>query len=82
MAIVLESTTAADIPSAAGEKRVCEVGKGPVVSYMDRRTIYDKQLYALAFDTARGLALSRSLAGEFAPPRSHCHADTCIRPPA
>ena len=55
MAIVLESTTAADIPSAAGEKRVCEVGKGPVVSYMDRRTIYDKQLYALAFDTARGL---------------------------
>ncbi len=54
-AIVLESTTAADIPSSTEEKRVCEVGKGPVVSYMDRHTIYDKELYRLAFDTAAEL---------------------------
>ena len=53
-AIVLESTTAADIPSSSGEKRVCEVGKGPVVSFMDRHTIYDKELYRLAFDAAQG----------------------------
>ena len=51
-AIVLEATTAADIPSSSGEKRVCEVGKGPVVSYMDRHTIYDRELYSLAFDEA------------------------------
>lgn len=51
-AIVLEATTAADIPSASGEKRVCSLRNGPVVSFMDRHTIYDKQLYDLAFDTA------------------------------
>lgn len=52
-AIVLESTTAADIPSSTEEKRVCEVGKGPVVSYMDRHTIYDKELYRAAFEEAK-----------------------------
>lgn len=51
-AVVLETTTAADIPSADGEKRVCELGKGAVVSYMDRSTIYDRELYELAFSLA------------------------------
>jgi endoglucanase len=51
-AIVLETTTAADIPSSKAEKRVCEVGGGAVVSYMDRHTLYDRELYRLAFDTA------------------------------
>ncbi len=51
-AIVLETTTAADIDGAAGAKKVCEVGRGPVVSFMDRHTIYDKELYRLAFDIA------------------------------
>ncbi len=51
-AIVLEATTAADIDGVTGEKRVCELGRGPVVSFMDRRTIYDKELYRLAFDLA------------------------------
>lgn len=47
-AIVLEATTAADIPLASGEKRCCELGKGAVVSYMDRSTIYDRELYELS----------------------------------
>ena len=47
-AIVLEATTAADIPMVSDEKKCCEVGKGPVVSYMDRSTIYDKELYVLS----------------------------------
>ena len=51
-AIVLEATTAADIDGVTGEKRVCELGRGPVVSFMDRRTIYDKELYKLAIDLA------------------------------
>lgn len=51
-AIVLEATTAADIDGVSGAKRVCELGKGPVVSFMDRSTVYDKELYRLAFDTA------------------------------
>ncbi|MDE6600408.1 MAG: M42 family peptidase, partial [Oscillospiraceae bacterium] len=51
-AIVLEATTAADIPLASGEKRCCELGKGAVVSHMDRSTIYDKELYRLSREIA------------------------------
>ena len=51
-AIVLEATTAGDIASVADDKKVCTLGNGPVVSFMDKRTIYDKELYNLAFDTA------------------------------
>ena len=52
-ALVLETTTAADIPSVDGAKRVCELGNGAVVSYMDRGTIYDRELYNMAFDIAK-----------------------------
>lgn len=57
IAIVLENTTAADLPSAEGEKKVCIVGGGPVVSFMDRSTIYDKELYRLGFDTAKAAGM-------------------------
>ena len=53
IAIVLETTTAADIPSASAEKQVCKLGNGAVVSFMDRATIYNKELYNLAFETAK-----------------------------
>lgn len=53
LAIVIETTTACDFSGTEGKKRVCELGKGPVVSYMDRSTIYDKELYRLGFDTAK-----------------------------
>ncbi|MCR5485826.1 MAG: M42 family metallopeptidase [Clostridiales bacterium] len=51
-AVVLEATTAADIAGVSGEKRVCELGKGPVVSFMDRKTIYPKELYDHIMNTA------------------------------
>lgn len=53
IALVFEATTAADIPSASAEKKVCCLGNGPVVTFMDRGTIYDKGLYNLAFETAK-----------------------------
>lgn len=53
IAVAIETTTAADIGGVAPEKRVCFLGKGPVVSFMDRGTIYDKRLYQLALDTAK-----------------------------
>ncbi|MBQ8883927.1 MAG: M42 family metallopeptidase [Oscillospiraceae bacterium] len=56
-AIVIESTTAADIPSASGADRVCELKKGPVVSFMDRSTIYNKELYNLAFECAKKIEI-------------------------
>lgn len=52
-AIVLESTTAGDIHGSSDEKKVCTLGNGAVVSFMDRRTIYDKGLYDLCFDVAK-----------------------------
>lgn len=51
-AIVLESTTACDVPGVEDTKQVCKVGSGAVVSFMDRRTIYDKTLVNLAFEIA------------------------------
>lgn len=52
IALVLEGTTAADIPSMKPSRQVCAPGKGPVLSYMDGTTIYDRAL----FERMRGLA--------------------------
>jgi endoglucanase len=52
IAVAVETTTAADIGGVTEEKRVCFLSKGPVVSFMDKGTIYDKRLYQLALDTA------------------------------
>lgn len=48
-ALVLEATTAADIVGASGGERVCTLGGGPVISFMDRSTMYDKDMYQAAF---------------------------------
>lgn len=53
IALVLEATTAADLDGVTGADRVCVLGNGPVVSFMDGRTIYDKELYNLAMTTAK-----------------------------
>ena len=52
-AIVLEGTTAGDIGGSVDEKKVCTIGDGAVVSFMDKRTIYDKELYTLCFDISK-----------------------------
>ena len=51
-AIVIETTTASDIPDTPENKKVCKVGKGAVVSFMDRGTIYNKDLYKKAREVA------------------------------
>lgn len=48
VAIVLEGTTASDCADATGADQVCCLGKGPVISFMDRATMYDRELYQLA----------------------------------
>lgn len=45
IALVLETTTAADLPGVEEHRRVCCPGKGPVISYMDGGTIYDRELF-------------------------------------
>ena len=57
IALVLETTTAADLPEIEGARRVCAPGKGPVISYMDGGTIYDREL----FETLRSLAEERNI---------------------
>lgn len=45
VALILEGTTSADIPSMKGGRKVCAPGEGPVISYMDGSAIYDRQLF-------------------------------------
>lgn len=52
IAIVVETTTAADIDSSQGADRVCVLGDGAVILYRDRRTMYDRELYNLAVSVA------------------------------
>lgn len=52
-AIVIESTTASDIPDTPDRKKVCKVGEGAVVTFMDRGTIYNKDLYKKTFEIAK-----------------------------
>ena len=52
-ALVLETTTASDIDGVDGEKKVCRLGQGAVVSQMDRRTVYLPKMYEKAFALAK-----------------------------
>lgn len=51
-AVALETTTASDISGVKGEKRVCSLGGGAVISFMDRHTIYPRDLFDIAFELA------------------------------
>lgn len=51
-ALVIETTTAADVPEVDSVKQVCRLGQGAVISVMDRHTIYDKDMIRLAFACA------------------------------
>lgn len=53
IAVIFETTTAADTPLSVGKNKVCMLGSGAVVSFMDNATIYDSELYKLAFLTAK-----------------------------
>lgn len=52
-AIVLEATTASDIAFVSGANKVCSLGEGAVVSFMDRTTIYNRQMFKRAFEIAK-----------------------------
>ena len=52
ISLVLEATTAADLPSVPNRQKVCKVGGGAVISYMDNGAIYDRGLFELLRDAA------------------------------
>lgn len=45
-ALVLEGTTAADLPGNEGITSVCHVGAGPVIGFIDGMTIYNKEYFS------------------------------------
>ncbi|MBR1482459.1 MAG: M42 family metallopeptidase [Ruminococcus sp.] len=66
-ALVVETTTAADIPEIDTNRQVCHLGEGAVISVMDRSTIYDKELVHVAMETASEIGVKaqykRAVAG-------------------
>ncbi|BDF70972.1 aminopeptidase [Oscillospiraceae bacterium] len=52
IALVLETTTAADLPGMDDHKKVCRPGGGPVIPFMDGGSVADRGL----FELLRGLA--------------------------
>lgn len=58
LAVVVDATTAADTAGVPAERQVCRQGKGAVLSFMDKRTLYDRELY----DTITALAEKEGIA--------------------
>lgn len=52
IALVVEGTTASDIPGTPEHLTVCAPGLGPVIPFMDGGTIYDRGLFELLRDLA------------------------------
>ena len=59
--IVIEGTTAADISTDTSKTPVCRVGDGPVISFMDGSTVYDKRFIRMALDSARECGIKHQL---------------------
>lgn len=52
LSIVLETTAIGDLPTTEDCRRVADVGKGGVVSIVDRSTVYDRELVDRAMEIA------------------------------
>ena len=57
-AVVIETTTAADIIDVPEHRRVCELGRGAAISFMDRSTVYLPEVYSRAVETAEKNSIS------------------------
>ena len=47
IALIVEGTTSADYPAVTDNKKICKIGSGAVIPFMDNGTIYDRELYSL-----------------------------------
>ena len=48
--VAIDATTAADVAGCSGADAVCKMGGGAVVSFADRATLYDPELYKRIID--------------------------------
>lgn len=62
-ALVLEGTTAADIAGVGAEKRVCVLGGGPAVSFMDGGTVYDRAYFDAALSCGVPCQVKEAVSG-------------------
>lgn len=62
-AIVLESTTASDIAGVADSDKVCKLGEGVAVSFMDSATVYDREYYNFALSSGLKCQPKTTVAG-------------------
>lgn len=62
-AVIIEATTAADIAGVEDDKSVCTLGGGAVVSFMDRRSVYDREYYNAALSSGIAAQAKRAVAG-------------------
>lgn len=61
--IVLEGTTAADIADVDETHRVCRLGKGAAISFMDKGTVYDRDYYNAALNSGILCQVKASVSG-------------------
>ena len=62
-AIIVETTTAADVAGVDREKTVCNLGAGGAVSFMDKGTVYDREYYNAALNSGVRAQPKRAVAG-------------------
>lgn len=60
-AVVLETTTAADLHQSSEENQVCALGEGVVISFMDRSTLYPRSLFELTLATAKEQGITHQI---------------------
>lgn len=58
MALVIDVTVASDVAGIPPEKEVAKLHSGPAISFMDNATIYDKDYFRLAKETANKLGVT------------------------
>jgi len=47
IALVIETATSADLPSVSAHQRVTRLGQGVVIPFMDRGTVYNRELFSM-----------------------------------
>ena len=62
-AIVLESTTASDIAGVGDADKVCSLGQGVAISFMDGATVYDREYYNFALNSGLTCQPKTAVAG-------------------
>ena len=78
IALVLEGTTASDVPGTDDHKHATSLGQGPAITVMDRTSIPHpplvQELFSLAEDEGIKVQVRRNTAGELMPAKSRCRS--------